>query len=86
MFNRKLGQDMTNPISFNIHTRSTRPLKQYYANKQKASVPHKSVTPRATISKSLIQPMQPKCPPKILIQLPNPAIMSKMPPVPIGIL
>ena len=30
--------------------------------------------------------MQPKRPPKISIQPPKPAIMSKMPPVPIGIL
>ena len=30
--------------------------------------------------------MQPKHPPKLLIQQPKPAIMSKTPPVPIGIL
>ena len=78
--------DQLIPISFNVHTRSTRPLKQYYANKQKTSIPYKSVTPKATISKPLIQPMQPKRPPKISIQPPKPTIMSKMPPVPIGIL
>ena len=48
--------DQLIPISFNVHTRSTRPLKQYYANKQKTSIPYKSVIPKATISKPLIQP------------------------------
>ena len=72
--------DQLIPISFNVHTRSTRPLKQYYANKQKTSIPYKIVIPKATISKPLIQPMQPKHPPKILMQ------STKMPPVPIGIL
>ena len=33
--------DQLIPISFNVHTRSTRPLKQYYANKQKTSIPYK---------------------------------------------
>ena len=49
--------DQLIPISFNVRTRSTRPLKQYYANKQKTSIPYKSVTPKTTISKPLIQPM-----------------------------
>ena len=75
--------DQLIPISFNVHTRSTRPLKQYYANKQKTSIPYKIVTPKPAISKPL---MQPKHPPKILIQPPKPAIMSKTLPVPIGIL
>ena len=74
--------DQLIPISFNVHTRSTRPLKQYYANKQKTSIPYKSVTPKATISKPLIQPMQPKCPPKISVQPPKPTMMSKTPPGP----
>ena len=78
--------DQLIPISFNVHTRSTRPLKQYYANKQKTSIPYKNVIPKSTLSKPLIQPAQPKHPPKISIQLPKLAIMSKMPPVPIGIL
>ena len=30
--------DQLIPISFNVHTRSSRPLKQYYANKHKTSV------------------------------------------------
>ena len=40
--------DQLIPISFNVHTRSTRPLKQYYANKQKTSIPYKSIIPKAT--------------------------------------
>ena len=78
--------DQLIPISFNVHIRSTRPLKQYYANKQKTCIPYKSVIPQATISKSLIQPAQPKRPPKISIQPPKPAIISKISPVPISIL
>ena len=78
--------DQLIPISFNVHTRSTRPLKQYYANKQKTSILYKIVKPTNTLSKSLIQPAQPKHPLKISIQLPKPAIQSKTPPVPIGIL
>ena len=69
-----------------MHTRSTRPLKQYYANKQKTSIPYKSAKPTSTLSKSLIQPAQPKHPPKISIQLPKPTTQSKTPPVPIGII
>ena len=69
--------DQLIPISFNVHTRSTRPLKQYYANKQKTSIPYKSVIPKATLSKPLIQPAQSKRPPKLSIQPPKPAIMSK---------
>ena len=41
------------------------------------------MTPKATISKPLIQPMQPKRPPKILMQPPK---STRTPPVPIGIL
>ena len=78
--------DQLIPISFNVHTRSTRPLKQYYANKQKTSIPYKIVKPTNTLSKTLIQPAQPKRPLKISIQLPKPSIPSKTPPVPIGIL
>ena len=78
--------DQLIPISFNVHTRSSRPLKQYYANKQKTSIPYKSITPKSAISKPLIQIIQPKHPPKISIQSPQSARMSKTPPVPIGIL
>ena len=78
--------DQLIPIPFNVHTRSTRPLKQYYANKQKTSIPYKIVKPTNTLPRSLIQPAQPKRPPKISIQLPKPTTQSKTPPVPIGIL
>ena len=78
--------DQLIPISFNVHTRSTRPLKQYYANKQKTSIPYKIVTPKATMPKPSIQPIQSKRPPKFSIQPSKPATMSKTPPVPIGIL
>ena len=36
--------DQLIPISFNVHTRSTRPLKQYYTNKHKTSIPYKITT------------------------------------------
>ena len=78
--------DQLIPISFNVHTRSTRPLKQYYANKQKTSIPYKSTIPKTTHTTPTIPPAQIKRPPKISIQLPKPAITSKIPPVPIGIL
>ena len=39
--------DQLIPTSFNVHTKSTRPLKQYYANKQRSSIPYKSVTPQS---------------------------------------
>ena len=77
--------DQLIPISFNVHTRSTRPLKQYYANKQKTSIPYKNI-PKATYTKPITSPVQVKHPPKISIQLPKPVVTSKRPPVPIGIL
>ena len=45
ILSRLVGKDLEPsdqliPISFNVHTRSTRPLKQYYANKQKTSIPY----------------------------------------------
>ena len=40
--------DQLIPISFNVHTRSNRPLKQYYANKHKISIPYKMATPKIT--------------------------------------
>ena len=78
--------DQLIPISFSVHTRSTRPLKQYYANKQKTSIPYKNVIPKLTHTKSLTPPIQVKQPPKIPIQPFKPTITSKLPPVPIGIL
>ena len=78
--------DQLIPISFNVHTRSTRPLRQYYANKQKTSIPYKVVKPTNTLPRSFIQPAQPKHPPKISMQLPKAATQSKTHLVPIGIL
>ena len=78
--------DQLIPISFNVHTRSTRPMKQYYANKHKTSIPNKIVTPKATNPKSPIPPVQSKHPPKFPIQPSKPTTMSKTLPVPIGIL
>ena len=47
--------DQLIPISFNVHTRSSRPLKQYYANKHKTSIPYKTATPKVTQIKLPIQ-------------------------------
>ena len=58
--------DQLIPISFNVHTRSTRPLKQYYANKHKTSVPYKITTPNVINPKPPIQPKHsPKLPTKL---------------------
>ena len=65
--------DQLIPISFNVHTRSSRPLKQYYANKNKTSIPYKTTTPKVTHVK----------PP---IKLSKSSTAGKTPPVPIGIL
>ena len=78
--------DQLIPISFNVHTRSTRPLKQYYANKHKTSIPYKIITPKATNPKPPIQSIQSKHPPKFPTKPSKPTTMSKTPPVPIGIL
>ena len=43
--------DQLIPISFNVHTRSRRPLKLYYANKHKTSIPY---TTKMTHQKSYI--------------------------------
>ena len=50
--------DQLIPISFNSHTRSSRPLKLYYANKHKASIPYttKMTTPNNTYTKPIVQP------------------------------
>ena len=46
--------DQLIPISFNVHTRSTRPLKDYYASKHKTSIPYKITTSKPTSSKPSI--------------------------------
>ena len=53
ILSRLVGKDLEPsdhliPISFNVHTRSSRPLKQYYANKHKTSIPYKMPTPKLT--------------------------------------
>ena len=75
--------DQLIPISFNVHTRSTRPLKQYYANKHKTSIPYKITTPQVINPKPLIQP---KHPPKLPTKLLKPTTIGTTLPVPIGIL
>ena len=75
--------DQLIPISFNVHTRSTRPLKQYYANKHKTSIPYKITTPQVITPKP---PIQLKHPPKLPTKLPKSTTKGKTPPVPIGIL
>ena len=75
--------DQLIPISFNVHTRTTRPLKKYYANKHKTSIPYKITTLKVINPKP---PIQPKHPPKLPTKLPKPTTISKTPPVPISIL
>ena len=57
--------DQLIPISFSVHTRSSRPLKKYYANKHKTSIPYKITTPKVTNLKPPIQSVQSKHPPKL---------------------
>ena len=45
--------DQLIPISFNVHTRSTRPLKDYYASKHKTSIPYKITTSKPTSSETI---------------------------------
>ena len=78
--------DQLIPISFNVHTRSTRPLKQYYVNKHKTSIPYKITTPKATNSKLPIQSIQSKHSPTFPTKTSKPTTISKTLPVPIGIL
>ena len=78
--------DQLIPISFNVHTRSTRPLQQYYANKHKTSIPYKITTPKATNAKSPMQPVKLKHPPNLSIKPTKFTTITKTPPVPIGIL
>ena len=78
--------DQLIPISFNVHMRSTKPLKQCYANQHRTSIPYKITAPKPTISKPLIQSIQSKHPPKLPTKPSKPTTISKTPPVPIGIL
>ena len=70
-------------ISFNVYTRSTRLLKQYYANKHRISIPYQINTPKSINPKPSILR---KHPPKLPTKPPKPTTIGKTPPVPIGIL
>ena len=78
--------DQLIPISFNVHTRSSRPLKQYYVNKHKTSIPYKLAPPKITQTKPPIQSVKVLQPPKIPAKLSKSSTSGKTPPVPIGIL
>ena len=75
--------DQLIPISFNVHTRSTRPLKQYYVNKHKTSIPYKITTLQVINPKP---PIQLKHPLKLPTKPFKPRTKGKTLPVPIGIL
>ena len=74
--------DQLIPISFNVHTRSTRPLKEYYANKHKTSIPYKITTLKPTSSKPPIHSIQSKHTPKFPAKPVKPTTITK-PPVPV---
>ena len=61
--------DQLIPISFNVHTRSTKSLKFYHANKHKMSsnIPYitKTTTPKSTQTKTTVVPTKPPHPPKV---------------------
>ena len=59
--------DQLIPISFNVHTSSSRPLKLYYANKHKTSIPYttKMTTPKITYTKLPLQSVKIPHPPKV---------------------
>ena len=75
--------DQLIPISFNVQTRSTRPFKQYYANKHKTSIPYKITTPQVITSKP---PIQLKHPPKLPTKPLKSTTKGKTLPLPIGTL
>ena len=79
--------DQLIPIPFNVHTRSSRPLKLYYANKHKASIPYttKTTTPKTTYTKPTVQTVKVPHLPKVQTQMLKPSTSGKTPPVPIGI-
>ena len=79
------------PISFNVHTRSTRPLKLYYVNKHKAIHQYtlyyqNNYTKNHTYTKPTVVPTKLPQPPKLQPHISKPSISGKIPPVPIGIL
>ena len=80
--------DQLIPISFNVHTRSSRPLKLYYVNKHKVSIPYttKTIIPKTTYTKPTVVPTKLPHPPKVQTHRVKPSTSGKTPPVPIGIL
>ena len=78
--------DQLIPISFNVHTRSSGPLKQYCATQHKTSIPYKMRTPKVTHVKPQIQSVKVKQPPKLPTKPSTSPPASKTPPAPIGIL
>ena len=77
-------------ISFNVHTRSTSPLKLYHVNKHKIStnIPYitKTTTPKSTHTKTTVIPTKPPHPSEVQPYTSKPSTSAKTPPVPIGIL
>ena len=80
--------DQLIPISFNVHTRTSRPLKLYYVNEHKASIPYttKTTTPKTTYTKPTVAPEKLPHPPKVQTHIAKTTTSGKTPPVPIGIL
>ena len=75
--------DQLIPISFNVHTRSTRPLKLYNANKHKVptNIPYitKTTTPKITHTKPTVVPTKLPHPPKIQPHIFKPSTSGKTP-------
>ena len=82
--------DQLIPISFNVHIRTTRPLKLYHANKHKVSTNilyiTKTTTLKITHTKPTVVPTKLPHPPKVQPHISKPSTSGKMPLVPIGIL
>ena len=76
------------PMSFNVHTRSSRPLKLYYANKHKPSILYttKTTIPKTTYTKPVVITAKLPHAPKVQTHTSKPSTSGKTPPVPIGIL
>ena len=75
------------PVSFNVHTRSTRPLKLYTADKHKISmhIPYttKTITPKSIHSKTKVTHTTPSHPPKVepytsVMSWPNFRLLTKL--------
>ena len=82
--------DQLIPISFNVHIRSTGPLKLYTMDKHKISthIPYmtKTITPKSIHSKTKVAHTKPPHPPKVQPYTSKPLTSTKTPPVPVGIL